>query len=134
MAIFDTNTLWTYRTTFAQDFELVREPLCFRWRGEEDRYFAPSEQTLRPAGNDIGAWLDRSGRRSLLYKVDRLLLIACLLGILAAAGHTPVFVVPLLGFITGTTLPATFGGLTSVTAGTPRYVHNPQNTGLPVVP
>lgn len=66
------------------------------------------------SGPLIGAWLDRSGRRSLLYKIDRLLLIACLLGILAAAGHTPAFVVPLLGFITGTTLPATFGGLTSL--------------------
>src|SRR5438067_190922 len=65
------------------------------------------------SGPVIGAWLDRTGKRSLLYKVDRLLLVACLLGILAAAGHSPDFVVPLLGFITGTTLPATFGGLTS---------------------
>ena len=65
------------------------------------------------SGPVIGAWLDRTGKRSLLYKVDRLLLVACLLGILAAAGNAPDFVVPLLGFITGITLPATFGGLTS---------------------
>ena len=65
-------------------------------------------------GPIIGAWLDRTGRRSLLFTVDRLLLIASLSGILFAAGHTPGFVVPLLAFLTGLTLPATFGGFTSL--------------------
>lgn len=66
------------------------------------------------AGPLIGAWLDRSGRRSLLYKVDRLLLAACLLGIIALTGHAPTFVIPLLAFITGMTQPASFGGFTSM--------------------
>src|SRR5258705_11878450 len=62
------------------------------------------------SGPVIGAWLDRTGRRSLIYKIDRLLLSAVLLGILAAAGNTPDFVVPLLAFITGLTLPVPFTG------------------------
>ncbi|MFL5839338.1 MAG: MFS transporter [Thermoleophilaceae bacterium] len=66
------------------------------------------------SGPVIGAWLDRTGRRSLIYKVDRLLLCAVLLCILAAAGHAPHFVLPLLAFITGLTLPVTFTGFTSM--------------------
>jgi MFS family permease len=66
------------------------------------------------SGPVIGAWLDRTGRRSLIYKVDRLLLCAVLLGILAAAGDAPHFVLPLLAFITGLTLPVTFTGFTSM--------------------
>ena len=37
-----------------------------------------------------------------------------LLAILAAAGHAPNFVLPLLAFITGLTLPVTFSGFTSM--------------------
>jgi MFS family permease len=66
------------------------------------------------SGPVIGAWLDRTGRRSLIYKIDRLLLCAVLLAILAAAGKTPTFVVPLLAFITGLTLPVTLTGFTSM--------------------
>jgi MFS family permease len=66
------------------------------------------------SGPVIGAWLDRSGRRSLIYKIDRLLLCAVLLAILAAAGKTPTVVVPLLAFITGLTLPVTMTGFTSM--------------------
>src|SRR3954471_16673295 len=66
------------------------------------------------SGPVIGAWLDRTGRRSLIYKIDRLLLACVLLAILAAAGHAPNFVVPLLAFITGLTLPVTFTGFTSM--------------------
>jgi MFS family permease len=66
------------------------------------------------SGPVIGAWLDRTGRRSLIYKIDRLLLAAVLLGILAAAGNAPNFVVPLLAFITGLTLPVTLTGFTSM--------------------
>jgi MFS family permease len=66
------------------------------------------------SGPVIGAWLDRTGRRSLIYKVDRLLLAVVLLAILPAAGHTPDFVVPLLAFITGLTLPVTLTGFTSM--------------------
>jgi MFS family permease len=66
------------------------------------------------SGPVIGAWLDRTGRRSLIYKIDRLLLAAVLLAILAAAGHAPNFVVPLLAFITGLTLPVSFSGFTSM--------------------
>jgi MFS family permease len=66
------------------------------------------------SGPVIGAWLDRTGRRSLIYKIDRLLLAAVLLTILAAAGRTPDFVVPVLAFITGLTLPVTMTGFTSM--------------------
>src|SRR4051812_22372514 len=66
------------------------------------------------SGPVIGAWLDRTGRRSLIYKIDRVLLAVVLLCILAAAGHAPNFVLPLLAFITGLTLPVTFSGFTSM--------------------
>src|SRR5947208_6520626 len=65
-------------------------------------------------GPVIGAWLDRTGRRSLIYKVDRLLLCGVLLAILAAAGNTPDVVVPILALITGITLPVTMTGFTSM--------------------
>src|SRR3954453_12854436 len=57
------------------------------------------------SGPVIGAWLDRTGRRSLIYKIDRLLLATVLLGILAAAGNAPNWVIPVLAFVTGLTLP-----------------------------
>ena len=66
------------------------------------------------SGPFIGAWLDRTGRRSLIYKVDRLVLTAVLAGIVLAAGHAPNFVIPLLAFITGVTLPVTMTGFTSM--------------------
>jgi MFS family permease len=66
------------------------------------------------SGPVIGAWLDRTARRSLIYKIDRLVLTAVLVAILAAAGHTPAFVLPLLAFITGVTLPVSFTGFTSM--------------------
>jgi MFS family permease len=66
------------------------------------------------SGPVIGAWLDRTGKRSLIYKVDRLLLVAVLLAILAAAGNAPNFLVPVLAFITGITLPVTMTGFTSM--------------------
>jgi MFS family permease len=66
------------------------------------------------SGPFIGAWLDRTGRRSLIYKIDRVLLTGVLLTILAAAGHAPGFVLPLLALIAGLTLPVTFSGFTSM--------------------
>jgi MFS family permease len=66
------------------------------------------------SGPVIGAWLDRTGRRSLIYKIDRFLLVAVLLAILAAAGRAPDIVVPVLAFITGLTLPVTLTGFTSM--------------------
>jgi MFS family permease len=66
------------------------------------------------SGPVIGAWLDRTGRRSLIYKVDRVLLAVVLVGILAAAGNAPDFIVPLLAFITGLTLPVTLTGFTAM--------------------
>ena len=66
------------------------------------------------SGPLIGAWLDRTGRRSALFTLDRLMLIAVLVGILLAAGNAPGAVVPLLAFVAGLTLPATFGGFTSL--------------------
>src|SRR3954451_4782696 len=66
------------------------------------------------SGPVIGAWLDRTGRRSLIYKIDRLLLVTVLLAILAAAGRAPNIVVLVLAFITGLTLPVTLTGFTSM--------------------
>lgn len=66
------------------------------------------------SGPVIGAWLDRTGRRSLIYKIDRVVLVAVLLLVLAAAGHAPNFVLPLLAFIAGVTLPITSSGFTSL--------------------
>src|SRR4051794_28600227 len=66
------------------------------------------------SGPFIGAWLDRTGRRSLIYKIDRVLLAVVLLAILAAAGRAPNFVVPLLALFTGVTLPVTMTGFTSM--------------------
>src|SRR4051794_10503486 len=66
------------------------------------------------SGPFIGAWLDRTGRRSLIYKIDRLLLAAVLLGILAAAGRAPDFVILMLAFLTGLTLPVTMTGFTGM--------------------
>jgi MFS family permease len=66
------------------------------------------------SGPVIGAWLDRTGRRSLIYTIDRLLLVAVLFAILAAAGNAPNFVIPTLAFITGLTLPVTMTGFTSM--------------------
>lgn len=62
------------------------------------------------SGPVIGAWLDRTGRRSFIYKVDRVLLAGVLVGILAATGNAPNFVVPLLAFLTGLTIPVTAAG------------------------
>jgi MFS family permease len=66
------------------------------------------------SGPFIGAWLDRTGRRSLIYKIDRLVLTGVLLAILVAAGNAPDFVLPLLALIAGLTLPVTFTGFTSM--------------------
>src|SRR3954467_12474901 len=58
-------------------------------------------------GPVIGAWLDRTGRRGLIYALDRLVLAAVLLGILAAVGNAPAIVVLALAVTTGLTLPVT---------------------------
>jgi predicted MFS family arabinose efflux permease len=69
------------------------------------------------SGPILGAWLDRSGRRSLLYKVDRALLFCCLVGILLAAGNAPGIVLVALGLAIGVTLPVAWGGFTSMLPG-----------------
>src|SRR3954467_7040759 len=58
-------------------------------------------------GPVIGAWLDRTGRRGLIYALDRVVLAAVLLGILAAVGNAPAIVVLALAVTTGLTLPVT---------------------------
>src|SRR5437763_13098834 len=62
------------------------------------------------SGPVMGAWLDRTGRRAFIYKVDRLLLVAVLVAILAATGNAPDFVIPVLAFATGLTIPAVSAG------------------------
>src|SRR4051794_41818549 len=41
------------------------------------------------SGPGIGAWLDRTGRRALVYKIDRLVPSGVLLALLAAPGPPP---------------------------------------------
>ena len=65
------------------------------------------------SGPVAGAWLDRTGRRSLIYKVDRILVCVVLLTMLAAVGNAPNFVVPLLAVLAGLTMPVSWTGFTS---------------------
>jgi SAM-dependent methyltransferase len=41
ICVFDTNSLATYRTTFASEFTVLSEPWQFRWRGRETPDFDP---------------------------------------------------------------------------------------------
>jgi len=65
-------------------------------------------------GPVLGAWLDRTSRRRVALAASQVLLAASLLGILAAAGRAPGWVLPLLAAAAGITGPLATGGYTSM--------------------
>jgi MFS family permease len=65
-------------------------------------------------GPVLGAWLDRTSRRRLALAANQLLLAAALLGILAAAGQVPGWVLVLLATAAGVSGPLATGGYTSM--------------------
>jgi predicted MFS family arabinose efflux permease len=65
-------------------------------------------------GPVLGAWLDRTPRRRVALASNQVLLAVCLLGILAAAGRAPGWVLVLLATLAGVTGPLATGGYTSM--------------------
>ena len=65
-------------------------------------------------GPVLGAWLDRTRRRRVALASNQVLLAVSLLGILAAAGRTPGWVLVLLATLAGVTGPLATGGYTSM--------------------
>jgi MFS family permease len=64
----------------------------------------------------LGAWLDRTSHRRSAFLANQLLLSAALVALLAAAGHSPSWVVVLLGAAAGITSPVLTGGFTGLIA------------------
>jgi predicted MFS family arabinose efflux permease len=62
----------------------------------------------------LGAWLDRTSRRRVALASNQVLLAASLLGLVAAAGNAPGWVLPLLAALAGLTGPLATGGYTSM--------------------
>jgi MFS family permease len=65
-------------------------------------------------GPVLGAWLDRTGRRRVALAANQVLLAASLVGILAAAGRPPGWVLLALAAVAGLTGPLATGGYTSM--------------------
>jgi predicted MFS family arabinose efflux permease len=65
-------------------------------------------------GPVLGAWLDRTPRRRVALASNQVLLAVSLLGILAAAGRAPGWVLVLLATLAGVTGPLATGGYTSM--------------------
>ena len=65
-------------------------------------------------GPVLGAWLDRTSRRRLALASNQVLMTASLLGLLAAAGRGPGWVLPPLAALAGLTGPLATGGYTSM--------------------
>jgi predicted MFS family arabinose efflux permease len=65
-------------------------------------------------GPVLGAWLDRTPRRRVALASNQVLLAVSLLGILAAAGRAPGWVLVLLAALAGVTGPLATGGYTSM--------------------
>jgi MFS family permease len=65
-------------------------------------------------GPVVGAWLDRTARRRVALAVNQVLLAASLVGILAAAGRAPGWVLVLLAASAGLSGPLATGGYTSM--------------------
>ena len=65
-------------------------------------------------GPVLGAWLDRTPRRRVALASNQVLLAVSLLGILAAAGRTPGWVLLVLAALAGLTGPLATGGYTSM--------------------
>lgn len=67
-------------------------------------------------GPVLGAWLDRTGHRRRAFVANQLLLLASLLGLLAATGHAPAWAVVALALVGGLTMPVLTGGFTGLIA------------------
>jgi MFS family permease len=65
-------------------------------------------------GPVVGAWLDRTSRRRVALAANQVLLAGSLVGILAAAGRTPGWVLVLLATVAGLSGPLATGGYTSM--------------------
>jgi MFS family permease len=65
-------------------------------------------------GPVLGAWLDRTRHRRAALAANQVLLAAALLGLLAAAGRAPAWVVPALAVAGGIGAPMLTGGITSM--------------------
>lgn len=66
------------------------------------------------SGPLLGAYIDLTGRRRWLLVLDRLVIAAGLVALLALAGSVPGWVLPLLVLAAGLTFPLSFGGLASM--------------------
>lgn len=66
------------------------------------------------SGPLLGAWIDLTGRRRRLLVLDRLLIGAGLISLLALTDAVPGWVLPLLVLPAGLTYPLSFGGLASM--------------------
>ncbi len=64
----------------------------------------------------LGAWLDRTSHRRSAFVANELLLVSALIGVLLTAGHSPAWLVVLLGGLAGLTLPVLTGGFTGLIA------------------
>ncbi|MEX2289695.1 MAG: MFS transporter [Mycobacteriales bacterium] len=64
----------------------------------------------------LGAWLDRTPHRRAVFVANQLLLLGVLVGLLAATGSAPSYVVVLLGLLAGVTAPVLTGGFTGLIA------------------
>ena len=67
-------------------------------------------------GPVLGAWLDRTAHRRWVFLANQLLLLAVLVGLLAAAGRAPSYVVVGLALLAGVTSPVLTGGFTGLIA------------------
>ncbi len=66
------------------------------------------------SGPLLGAWLDRTGRRRRVMMLDQVLAASTLVAIVALAGNSPNWTVPLVALVAGATWPLSFGGFTSL--------------------
>src|SRR5215211_4277974 len=101
-------------------FSVVVVVLSLKSTGRPGLAGAVVAATTLPAvvtGPVLGAWLDRTSRRRVALASNQLLLAACLLGILAAAGRAPGWTLPLLAAVAGLTGPLATGGYTSMNIG-----------------
>ncbi|MCW2616127.1 MAG: hypothetical protein JWN08_3121 [Frankiales bacterium] len=67
-------------------------------------------------GPVLGAWLDRTRRRRVVFVANQLLLLVVLVALLAVTGRAPSYVVVLLGLLAGITVPVLTGGFTGLIA------------------
>ena len=65
-------------------------------------------------GPVLGAWLDRTSHRRVVFVANQVLLLGVLVGLLAVTGSAPSYVVVLLSLLAGVTAPVLTGGFTGL--------------------